>query len=184
MHLHQSNIRGSQSAQLPGIAGVRRLNSEQPISALLLPAAKPQAPSAARITMPKRRAAPADNSNATEPNVEQPAKRVRKAAAAETVQPFPQPISHPSHLKVAVGLQLFNCSCSGAPSISLMLSLVQVPGDVFMLGTGDCGQFGLGEDVTEALRPNPSPLPGKKVSCSQTALAVETDTCIIIKSGF
>ena len=29
-----------------------------------------------------------------------------------------------------------------------------------MLGDGDCGQFGKGEDVTEALRPAPSPLPG------------------------
>ncbi len=35
----------------------------------------------------------------------------------------------------------------------------QEPGDVFVLGDGDCGQFGKGEDVTEALRPTPSPLP-------------------------
>ncbi len=30
---------------------------------------------------------------------------------------------------------------------------------MFVLGDGDCGQFGKGEDVTEALRPTPSPLP-------------------------
>ena len=126
--------------------------------------------------MPKRRAAPADNSGAAEPDIEQPAKRIRKGAAAETVQPFPQPISHPSHLKVAVRRHLSKCSCSGAPSISFKLSVAQVPGDVFMLGTGDCGQFGLGEDVTEALRPNPSPLPGKKVSCSKTALETVINT--------
>ena len=30
---------------------------------------------------------------------------------------------------------------------------------MFVLGDGDCGQFGKGEDVTEALRPAPSPLP-------------------------
>jgi len=32
-------------------------------------------------------------------------------------------------------------------------------GDIFVFGTGDCGQFGRGEDVSEASRPIPSPLP-------------------------
>ncbi|KAK9838520.1 hypothetical protein WJX81_004867 [Elliptochloris bilobata] len=36
---------------------------------------------------------------------------------------------------------------------------MKAPGDVFVLGDGDCGQFGKGEDITEALRPTPSPLP-------------------------
>ncbi|KAK9819199.1 hypothetical protein WJX74_002113 [Apatococcus lobatus] len=102
--------------------------------------------------MPKKRAVPVDNA-AAESDAEQPAKRVRKTAAADSTKPFPQPVSHPSHLKV--------------------------PGDVFMLGTGDCGQFGLGEDVTEALRPNPSPLPGKKAiqiaACGMHSIALVED---------
>jgi hypothetical protein len=40
----------------------------------------------------------------------------------------------------------------------------QVPGTIFVLGDADCGQLGLGEDVTEKLRPGPVQLPyGKKV---------------------
>ena len=33
---------------------------------------------------------------------------------------------------------------------------MQVPGDLFVLGDGDCGQFGLGADVVEAPRPVPT----------------------------
>lgn len=111
--------------------------------------------------MPKRRAGNVDDT-AAEPVVEQPAKRVRKTAATEPAKPFPQPVSHPSHLKVAVRLQLL--SEPFFLNTRLTFSHEQVPGDIYMLGTGDCGQFGLGEDVTEALRPNPSPLPNQKVS--------------------
>lgn len=43
---------------------------------------------------------------------------------------------------------------------------MQVSGDIFVMGDGDCGQLGRGEDVTEALRPAPAPIPDKKVqSC-------------------
>lgn len=57
--------------------------------------------------MPKRRAVQAAET-AAEPDIEQAAKRVRKAAAAEPAKPFPQPVLHPSHLKVAVSLQLLS----------------------------------------------------------------------------
>ena len=39
----------------------------------------------------------------------------------------------------------------------------QVPGEVFVFGDGDCGQLGLGEEVTERLRPFPLSVDGKKV---------------------
>ncbi|KAI3438963.1 hypothetical protein D9Q98_001377 [Chlorella vulgaris] len=38
-----------------------------------------------------------------------------------------------------------------------------VPGEVFVFGDGDCGQLGLGEDVTERLRPCPVSVDGKQV---------------------
>lgn len=37
---------------------------------------------------------------------------------------------------------------------------MQVPGSIFVFGDGDCGQLGLGEDVTERLRPFPLELEG------------------------
>ena len=39
----------------------------------------------------------------------------------------------------------------------------QVAGEVFVFGDGDCGQLGLGEEVTERLRPFPVSVAGKKV---------------------
>ena len=33
---------------------------------------------------------------------------------------------------------------------------LQVAADLFVVGDGDCGQFGLGEDVVEAPRPLPT----------------------------
>lgn len=55
------------------------------------------------------------------------------------------------------------------------LFLVQVAGEIFVLGEGDCGQLGKGEDVAEAPRPQLSPIPGKQVRlmptvCSRHAL--------------
>ncbi|KAL3156070.1 hypothetical protein ABBQ32_013058 [Trebouxia sp. C0010 RCD-2024] len=38
----------------------------------------------------------------------------------------------------------------------------KVPGDLFVIGDGDCGQFGLGEDVMEAPRPAPTVAGGQK----------------------
>ncbi len=42
---------------------------------------------------------------------------------------------------------------------------VQLPGEVFVFGDGDCGQLGLGEDITERLRPFPVDVAGTKVGC-------------------
>ena len=39
---------------------------------------------------------------------------------------------------------------------------VQVAGEMFLFGDGDCGQLGMGEEVTERLRPFPLSLPGGK----------------------
>jgi regulator of chromosome condensation len=40
---------------------------------------------------------------------------------------------------------------------------MQAKGSVFVFGDGDCGQLGLGEDITERLRPAPLDIEGKKV---------------------
>ena len=54
----------------------------------------------------------------------------------------------------------YTCKCMQQ---SYHLSLLQVPGDLFVVGDGDCGQFGLGEDVVEAPRPVPTVAGGQKV---------------------
>lgn len=41
---------------------------------------------------------------------------------------------------------------------------LQVSGDLFVIGDGDCGQFGLGEDVMEAPRPAPTVAGGQQVT--------------------
>lgn len=38
----------------------------------------------------------------------------------------------------------------------------QVAGSIFVMGDADCGQLGLGEDITEKLRPGPLRLEGEK----------------------
>ncbi|KAK9820428.1 hypothetical protein WJX72_010230 [[Myrmecia] bisecta] len=65
----------------------------------------------------------------------QPSKR--RKVVAEEPQEEVQPVTHPSHLKVA--------------------------GEMFMMGDGDCGQLGKGEDFMEAPRPTPSAIEGKQV---------------------
>lgn len=42
------------------------------------------------------------------------------------------------------------------------MQCAQIPGQLFVLGDGDCGQLGLGEDVTERLRPFPVDVDGQK----------------------
>ena len=49
----------------------------------------------------------------------------------------------------------------------LLLGVLQTPGQVFVFGDGDCGQLGLGEDVTERLRPWPIAVEGKQVGLSR-----------------
>lgn len=52
-----------------------------------------------------------------------------------------------------------NRATAGNHAVSL-----QVDGTVYVIGTGDCGQLGLGEEVTEKMRPGPVHLPdGDKV---------------------
>ena len=45
---------------------------------------------------------------------------------------------------------------------------------MFVFGVGDCGQLGLGEEVTERLRPFPVSVAGKKVSLGCDALVQHT----------
>lgn len=52
----------------------------------------------------------------------------------------------------------------------------QVEGTVYVVGQGDCGQLGLGEDVTEKLRPGPVHLPDDEKVCH---LADSSIACII-----
>ncbi|CAL8462036.1 g1567 [Coccomyxa elongata] len=67
------------------------------------------------------------------------AKRAKLAPVPEAPEePGLQPVEHFSHLKVA--------------------------GEVYVLGEGDCGQLGKGEDVAEAPRPQLSPIPGEQVT--------------------
>lgn len=40
--------------------------------------------------------------------------------------------------------------------------MLQAVGTVYVIGSGDCGQLGLGEDVPERLRPGAVPLPDDK----------------------
>ena len=78
------------------------------------------------------------------------------------------PVSHPSHQQVRKGP-----ACPSLPGDELggpagsgrliartgsdiqIPSPSQTPGDIFLFGDGDCGQLGMGEDVTERLRPFP-----------------------------
>ena len=48
----------------------------------------------------------------------------------------------------------------------------QVSARVFVHGTGDCGQLGLGEDEMERKRPTPVDLSGRKVGCWALATAI------------
>lgn len=46
------------------------------------------------------------------------------------------------------------------------MAAIQSPGEVFVIGAGDCGQLGVGEDDVEALRARLSSLAsGVKVRC-------------------
>jgi hypothetical protein len=50
--------------------------------------------------------------------------------------------------------------------------MAQVSARVFVHGTGDCGQLGLGEDEMERKRPTPVDLSGRKVGCWVLATAI------------
>lgn len=60
----------------------------------------------------------------------------------------------PAHFRTTWEAELGGLPTSPAP---------QVAGEVFVFGDGDCGQLGLGEEVTERLRPFPVSVDGKKV---------------------
>jgi regulator of chromosome condensation len=51
-----------------------------------------------------------------------------------------------------------------------------VSGDIFVVGDGDCGQLGKGEDVAEALRPAPSPIDDDKKARPGRDLALQ---CVV-----
>ncbi|PSC70525.1 fructose bisphosphate aldolase [Micractinium conductrix] len=72
---------------------------------------------------------------AAPPAEEQPQRQVKRRVAAAEREEL-HPVEHASHGKVA--------------------------GEMFLFGDGDCGQLGMGEEVTERLRPFPLSLPGGK----------------------
>jgi hypothetical protein len=76
------------------------------------------------------------------------------------------PHDHPA-LLVLGGLHRSGIASGRADGTSAAL---QVAGEVFVFGDGDCGQLGLGEEVTERLRPFPVSVAGKKVSLGCGAL--------------
>ena len=85
----------------------------------------------------------------------------RKRKASSPAVEVLTAVSHPSHGKVCQ-----SCAASRVGNLRngcLQLSHLQVPGDLFVIGDGDCGQFGLGEDVVEATRPVPTVAGGQKV---------------------
>lgn len=49
----------------------------------------------------------------------------------------------------------------------------QVAAEVFMHGTGDCGQLGMGEDVQERIRPYPLDIEGRKVCGANCGASLE-----------
>lgn len=97
-----------------------------------------------------------------------PAAKAKAAPKAKAAKVAAEPVSHPSHAKVeGIGGQRGwwidrpqggRDAGRALPTNSLPPPF-QTPCDPFMFGTGDCGQFGRGEDVVEAGRPIPCPLP-------------------------
>lgn len=112
-----------------------------------------------RTMQTQKRKAPAKE----EPAVEPAAKRKAPPSEKELL-----PVSHASHGKVRAAAMLSGMSITpAAPASSAPTPLhpaPQAPGEVFVFGDGDCGQLGLGEDVTERLRPAPLSVGGSKAS--------------------
>lgn len=91
-------------------------------------------------------------------------------------------VAHASHGKVwgcrpgrgslpPPGHQCHRIPRRGPPNAAICTS--QVPGQLFVFGDGDCGQLGLGEDVTERLRPFPLDVDGNKVGWGDSVLTWE-----------
>ena len=147
----------------------------------------------ARAGRSKRKAEeeqPAAEEKPVEAVEEQPQRVVRRRVAAAEKEEL-KPIEHASHNKVrgpacappahipCLGEAITPAWWPSSPGFDRQgvedraktLPLVpvfatpalQVPGEVFVFGDGDCGQLGLGEEVTERLRPFPLSLDGKKV---------------------
>ena len=63
--------------------------------------------------------------------------------------------------------------------------MMQTPGQLFMFGDGDCGQLGLGEDVTERLRPFPVDVESAQVGLGTVGYAwwvlgtISTNGCML-----
>lgn len=102
-------------------------------------------------------------SKKAKPNNEVAAGRKRKAAASTDTGLAT--VSHNSHGKVSSAKSYapcqYYCSMSTMSSkrdggISPGERILQLAGSLFVIGDGDCGQFGLGEDVVEAPRPIPT----------------------------
>lgn len=96
------------------------------------PAAKPAAKPEDDVGSKRKRRASEAPAKRKAPAEAPPPREVKRRVAHEKEEL--QPVSHPSHQ--------------------------HAPGHVFLFGDGDCGQLGMGEEVTERLRPFPLALPG------------------------
>lgn len=135
------------------------------------PAAEPQTSAARKAPASKRKAVPEP-----EPEIKATKKRTIKQATVL------EPVTHATHGKVRgrgrAGKRFRDrrgaCDAGGfawpchyvldrCDPLAARPSHPQVPAQLFVFGDGDCGQLGLGEDVTERLRPFPVDVDGKKV---------------------
>lgn len=119
-------------------------------------------------------AAPAEEPAAAEAEAE-PQRQVRRRVAPAEREAL-QPIEHASHGKVRWTRTCFaqsmfrrtvwSGSTRPSPTQTLVHPNAQIAGEVFLFGDGDCGQLGMGEEVTERLRPFPLSIDGGKKVCT------------------
>jgi hypothetical protein len=79
----------------------------------------------------------------------------KSEAEAEQIQEVPDTLNKAQYVRLCC---LRHSQCIQSLLITLF-GVLQVEGTVYVIGTGDCGQLGLGEEVTEKMRPGPVHLP-------------------------
>jgi hypothetical protein len=86
-----------------------------------------------------------------------------KGARLEVVNEVRQVCSTYSKFFVPVRARCFQALRTSILSDECMY--LQAGGTIYVVGSGDCGQLGLGEDVSEKLRPGPVDLPDSSKVC-------------------
>ena len=125
-------------------------------------------PSPSRRSSLSHRTEPAEKKKAVKPPPPAPAKKAaasKPPPAPPAKKATPKPKAAAAAAKPALAARKRPPPTSPTTTPAAPLPPVTHPshgtraGDVFVFGTGDCGQFGRGEDVVEASRPIQSPLP-------------------------